>query len=94
MAKTPRNPVTESTPVMAPAKVKPPRVGVLGDEAPQEAMTFIRVKGGYVVVLLTIDEWHVVDAEVLTDGVVPRHHAEDVWRTESVKRFLHPGLGS
>lgn len=51
-----------------------------------------RVKGGYVVVLVTLDGTEFVDAEILTNGPVPRHHAEDTFRVESVYRILNPEM--
>jgi hypothetical protein len=96
MAKT--SPKTTSTPPETKTSSKSPREregsGVSGIEieegAPVKAMTMVKVKGGYVVVELQIEDWQVVDAEILTEGVVPRHHAEDCYRVESYARIMHP----
>jgi hypothetical protein len=62
----------------------------LKDPPEVKAMAFCRTKGGYAVILLTIQGWAVVDRELLTDGVVPRHHAENVFKVESAQRILWP----
>jgi hypothetical protein len=55
---------------------------------PVPALSLVKVRGGYAVVLLHIDGRNVVDREVLTEGVVPFHHAETVYKVASVERLF------
>lgn len=63
-------------------------------EKKYNALALVKVKGGFGVLYLTLEGKTVVDVEVLTDGAVPRHHAEDEYRLSASTRILFPHLGS
>ena len=75
---------------------KPPRVGgregvvnpTLAEGQEVTALAMARVKGGFVALKLTVEGWAVTDAEILTEGVVPKHHAEDALRFAVATEFL------
>jgi hypothetical protein len=52
------------------------------------ALAIVKVKGGYVALKIKVEGWEVTDAEVLTDGAVPAHHAEDAYRVASATEFF------
>lgn len=79
-----------------PVATKSPRVDA--EEAPtvnpyiEDGQTvrllgMVKVKGGYVALKVELDGWTATDAEILTDGAVPQHHAEDALRVAFAELF-------
>lgn len=94
MARSPKTNSEAPTPP-APAVTKSPRVDAIQEGQPVRAMAYAKVKGGYAVILVTIEDWRVTNAEVLTQNteggpVVPEAEAQDVFRVEAVRRLLWP----